>query len=199
VTDERPDNDRESPQEEKRNGQIAEAVQKSRRSNQAQTEAMPSRCRPGEVSRIMMQMLAIAHWPEIDTDNAQQVSERIHKYHCFCAEQDLKPSVVGMALAIGTDRITMWKWEHGIESSKPQDVRNAIRKGREINEMMMVHLLQNGRVSPATAIFLLKNDHGYKDQQDVVISPTSPYDSASQEELAQRYLDGTVQTDGSVE
>ena len=65
--------------------------------------------------------------------------------------------------------------------------------------MMMVHLLQNGRVSPATAIFLLKNDHGYKDQQDVVISPTSPYDSASQEELAQRYLDGTVQTDGSVE
>ena len=186
-------------QEDTRNEQIAEAVQKTRRSKQAQTEAMPSRCRPGEVSRIMMQMLAIAHWPEIDTDNAQLVSERIHEYHCFCAEQDMKPSVVGMALAIGTDRITMWKWEHGIESSKPQDVRNAIRKGREINEMMMVHLLQNGRVSPATAIFLLKNDHGYKDQQDVVISPTSPYDSASQEELAQRYLDGTVQTDGSVE
>ena len=111
----------------------------------------------------------------------------------------MKPSVVGMALALGTDRITLWKWEHGIESNKPQEVRSMIRKGREVNEMMMVQLLQNGRMDPATAIFLLKNDHGYKAQQDVVIAPNNPYDSVSQEELARRYLDGTVRTDGSVE
>ena len=198
MTSEMPTNT-DSQREESRNEQIAEAVQKTRHAKQSQADAMPTRCKPGEVSRIMTQMLDVAHWPEIDTDNAQQVTERIQQYHCFCAEHDLKPSVVGMALAIGTDRITMWKWEHGIESSKPQDVRNAIRKGREINEMMMIHLLQNGRVSPAAAIFLLKNDHGYKDQQDVVITPTSPYDSVSQEELAQRYLDGTVQPDVSIE
>ena len=111
----------------------------------------------------------------------------------------MKPSVAGLALALGTDRITLWKWEHGIESNKPQEVRNMIRRGREISEVMMVQLLQNGRMNPAAAIFLLKNDHGYKDQQDVVIAPGSPYDSVSQEELARRYLDGTVRTDSSIE
>lgn len=196
---EQPAKGRENPQEEERNEQIAEAVQKNSRRKQENSEAVAARCRPGEVSHLMTQALTISHWPPIDTDDADQVSERIHRYHCFCNEQDMKPSVVGMALALGTDRITLWKWEHGIESNKPQEVRSMIRKGREINEMMMVQLLQNGRMNPATAIFLLKNDHGYKDQQDVVISPNNPYDSVSQEELARRYLDGTVRTEGSVE
>ena len=55
-------------------------------------------------------------------------------------------------------------------------------------EEMWVDYMQNGKISPPTAIFLAKNFFGYKDVADVVVTPNNPYQAASDEELKDKYL-----------
>ena len=48
--------------------------------------------------------------------------------------------------------------------------------------------MQNGKISPPNGIFLGKNNFGYVDQMDVVVTPNNPYQAASDEELKGKYL-----------
>ena len=82
-----------------------------------------------------------------------------------------------------------------MESNKPQAVRNLIKKGREINELMMVQMMQNGKINPVTGIFLLKNNHGYKDQQDVVITPNNPLSDLDNSIAQKKILDALPPAD----
>ena len=175
--------------------QIVDLVQqKKKRLRPDRTEAMIPHCEPGEISKMLKQAMTISHWPKIDTNDETQMAERVDLYHSFCIENDIKPDMVGMALAIGVDRSTLWRWENGVESNKPQAVRNVIKKGREINELMLSQMMQNGKVNPVVGIFFLKNSHGYKDQQDVVITPNNPLDTGNAQELAQKYVDALPET-----
>lgn len=167
--------------------QVVDAV-KQKRKRPDLTDMMTPHTEPGEMAEMLTRAITISHWPEIDTNNPEQVAARIDQYHQFCIQSDMKPSVVGMAMALGCDRSTLWKWENGVDSNKPQQIRNIIKKGREINELMMVQMMQNGKINPVTGIFLLKNNHGYKDQQDVVITPNNPLDNADPNQTRQKYL-----------
>ena len=95
-----------------------------------------------------------------------------------------------MALALGVTTKTVWAWENGVDSSKPLPVRNVLKMARQINEMLMNQMMLNGKINPVTGIFLLKNSHGYKDQQDVVITPNNPMESEDPEAARRKYLEG---------
>lgn len=163
--------------------------QKKKRTRPDKSEFMTPHCEPGEISKMLSQAVTLAHWTEIDTNDADQVVDRINQYHQFCIENDIKPDMSGMALAIGVSRKTLWAWENGHESNKPQAVRNAIKKGREINENMLVMMMQNGRINPIPALFLLKNNHAYVDQQEVVLTPNTPLQGMDSETARHRILD----------
>ena len=49
--------------------------------------------------------------------------------------------------------------------------------------------MADGKINPVAAIFLLKNNHAYKDQTDVVVTPNAPYQAASDDELKGKYLE----------
>ena len=168
--------------------QAAAEITKQKRKRPDLTEMMTPNTEPGEVAEMMRNALEISSWPKINTDSAEQVEERIRQYHVYCLEHDMKPDMSGMAMALGTFRQTLWRWENGIESNKPAGVRDAIKKGREMNENIMVQMMQNGKLNPVTAIFLLKNNHGYKDQQDVIITPNTPAESRDPGEIRNQYI-----------
>ena len=53
--------------------------------------------------------------------------------------------------------------------------------------------MQNGKINPVAGIFLMKNNMGYQDKQEVVLTPNTQLgDSATPEELQQKYLEATV-------
>lgn len=149
---------------------------------------------PGEIAKIVSDAVTISRWPPIDTDNADQIIQRINQYYDYCIRNDVKPDMSGLALAIGINRATLWKWENGVESNKPLSVRNALKKGREINETITVNLMQANRLNPIPALFLLKNNHNYRDQTDVVVTPGSPLDGMSAEDARQRYTQALPET-----
>lgn len=167
--------------------------QKKKRKRPDLSEMFSPQTEPGEISRMLGQAITISHWPAIDTNDADQVAARIDQYHHYCFQNDIKPDMPGMALALGVSRSTLWKWENGVESDKPQAVRNALKKGREINEYLMSQMMQNGKINPVSGIFLLKNNHGYRDQQDVVITPNTPLQSVDSEGAQQKILQAIPQ------
>ena len=67
-------------------------------------------------------------------------------------------------------------------------MRNEIKKGREINENILVTMMQNGRINPIPALFLLKNNHSYSDTQEIVITPNNPLESADPSETRKKYV-----------
>jgi hypothetical protein len=58
---------------------------------------------------------------------------------------------------------------------------------------MMEGYMQNGKINPVSGIFLMKNNFGYTDKQEVVLTPNSPLgDQKSDAELEQKYLDSVA-------
>ena len=115
------------------------------------------------------------------------------------AEQDMKPTVIGYAMALGLDRRQLWAivndqpFGNRFQYDLPPGCHDRIKKGYRTMEFLWESYMQNGQVNPVSGIFLGKNHYGYKDQQEtVVVTPNLLGDGADQKQLEQRYLDSVV-------
>lgn len=144
---------------------------------------------PGDNSNILKHAIEIAYrWPKIDLNSDEEVEDRIIQYFQYCFDNDIKPGVEGMALAIGVDRKTIWDWEVGRSRSQAGSSRSdLIKKAKQILADYMENLTQNGKINPVTAIFLMKNHFGYRDQQEINVTAGSALgEGLSPEEIAKR-------------
>ena len=139
----------------------------------------------GVNSQYLAFILAKDNLPKIDLSEPEQIRERVNWYFNFCMEHDMKPTVNGLASAIGVTRMALWNWKNGIK--RPQNyeiIADAYSRLEELWEMYMM----NGKINPACGIFLAKNHFDYKDVQDVVVTPNNPLDETrSAEEIAEQY------------
>lgn len=144
-----------------------------------------------ENRKYIMHDLAMWDWVRPDMTNPKAVDDRIKEYLKLCVEDDMKPSVAGLALAFGISRKTLWKWINGIESNfVASECRDALKKIYLLLNSQMENYMQNGNINPVAGIFLMKNNMGYEDKQEMVVSPTQPLgDQVSPEQLQQKYLD----------
>jgi hypothetical protein len=63
----------------------------------------------------------------------------------------------------------------------------------KILDLQMVDYMQNGQINPVSGIFLMKNNFGYADKQEVVVTPQSPLgETKDTKELEDRYIDSVV-------
>ena len=157
---------------------------------------------PGDNARYIRYALASWDLPPIDISDPEQVQARILQYFQFCADNDRKPQIIGMANWLGVSRATINEWKKGnVRSGTHFDI---IQKAVSLLEEQWIEYMQNGKINPAAGIFLAKNWYGYKDTQDVVVTPQAPYESGSPEDVAKKYVEGmvgyeTVDGDGTVE
>jgi transcriptional regulator with XRE-family HTH domain len=131
--------------------------------------------------------------PTIDRKDPQQVSDRINLYFTRCCEADIKPSVAGLANALGVQRQAIWDIRSGndLRGFSPESA-DLIKKAHGILGELWEDYMQNGKVNPVAGIFLGKNHFGYKDQQEVVVTPNNPLgDETSTEEIAKRIAEDT--------
>ena len=122
---------------------------------------------------------------KIDLDDADQVEERISWYFGHCSEKAIKPSVAGLALALGVDRRRLYEWDKGISrnGSRQQDL---IKRARDAIICATEFYAQDGKMNPAIAIFLLKNHGGYTDVQQLTVE-------AKQQEFEERKLSDVLE------
>lgn len=141
---------------------------------------------PGDNTRYLRFARVPLSLPPIDISDQKQVAARIDQYFDACEENDMKPNMVGMANWLGVSRDTVNKWKRG--ETRGETHSDVIRKAVDILESLWVDYMQNGKINPASGIFLAKNMFQYKDVQDVVVQPNSPIgDVAEQKQLADKY------------
>lgn len=142
---------------------------------------------PGDNSRYIRHALVAWNLPPIDISDPQQVQQRITDYFDYCEQNDRKPQLVGMANWLGVSRETLNTWKRGEYRSETHS--DIIKKAVDVLEEIWADYMQNGKINPASGIFLGKNFFGYRDVQDVVVTPNNPLESADTEAARKKYVD----------
>lgn len=152
---------------------------------------------PGDNTKILEVNMALLNFPNIDLKDVEQVQQRLNDYFMLYAQADLKPTVVGMAIALnGHSRQWLWALTHdrplggrGNEVSLPLEVTNVIKKAYFMMENQWESYMNSGKINPVSGIFLGKNNFGYSDKQEYVVTPNVQQDNDyDPDSIRKRYL-----------
>lgn len=113
---------------------------------------------PGEISKSVDLALHLASMPKVDIKDAGQIRQRCEDYFNFCQENDLRPGVQGLCLALGSNRQSLLNWEN--EQTERGEI---IRQSKQIMRYLLENWSLSGKLSPPTAIFWAKNQLGMSD------------------------------------
>lgn len=170
-------------------------VEKVKRKRPKQSELMKPQTDPGDNTKYLLVSMELAKLPKVDLKNPEEVDERINRFFQIQADNDLKPTVAGLGLALGVDRRRLWEIRSGAAMGGhtaydlPRAVVDAIKKAYEIMENLWENYMQNGKINPVSGIFLGKNNFGYQDKTEYVVTPNVQNDSDyDAEDIRKRYL-----------
>ena len=147
---------------------------------------------PGDNTKYLALGMKLFNLPPIDLKDPQQVKDRLNEFFTIHAEADMKPTVSGMGMALGLDRRRLWEIKTGVSDRNkdlPTPTRDSIKKAYEYMEILWENYMQNGKINPVSGIFLGKNNFGYQDKTEYVVTPNMNNDSDySAEDIKSRYL-----------
>lgn len=109
------------------------------------------------------------------------IREACEQYFDLCEEDGVKPSVAGLSVALGTNRITLLSWVRGEISIESSDV---IREYFALIEIFDETSIKDNRTNAVAGIFGMKNNYDYKDQVEVKRVDEK---EISNEEIERRY------------
>lgn len=147
---------------------------------------------PGDNARFVRYAMAAWNLPPIDISDPDQVRQRIYDYFTYCANNDRKPQLVGMSNWLGISRDTLNSWKRG--EYRKETHSDIIQKAVSALEEMWADYMMSGKVNPASGIFISKNWFGYRDVQDVVVTPNNPLDGMSPDDVRNRYTQAIPDT-----
>jgi hypothetical protein len=152
---------------------------------------------PGDNTKILEVNMALLNFPNIDMKDVEQVQQRLNDYFMLYAQADLKPTVVGMAIALnGHSRQWLWALTHdrplggmGNMNTLPPDVTDTIKKAYFLMENQWETYMNSGKINPVSGIFLGKNNFGYQDKTEYVVTPNVQQDNDyNADDIRSRYL-----------
>lgn len=143
----------------------------------------------GDNARYTAFALSIYSMPEIDITDAEQVNRRVVEYLTTCIDNDIKPGVATLAMALGIDRNRLLKiisGASGENSGITYSVRSVVKRAYAMFDAMWETNMQSGKINPACGIFLGKNNFGYKDVVDYNLTPKQDTEQVSADQLHRR-------------
>lgn len=156
----------------------------------------------GDNTKYLMLNIELMNMPDIDLKDPDAVKQRVNDYFVLYANYDMKPTVAGLGMALGLDRRRLWEIKTGNYTSStpklPPSVEDTIKKAYKLMENLWESYMNSGKINPVSGIFLGKNNFGYQDKTEYVVTPNTQRDSDyDPEDIRRRYLpDGaTIDSD----
>jgi hypothetical protein len=147
--------------------------------------SQPLNTEPGDNSKYLRHALVTLDLPPIDISNVEEVEGRIWWYFDHCVDNDMKPTVSGMCNALGIHRDTLATWRTGeFRAGTHQAV---VLKAYRLLEELWENYMMNGKINPVSGIFLGKNNFGYRDSQEYVVTPNMQQESMDPRVIEQKY------------
>lgn len=144
-------------------------------------------CEPGDNSKYLGHALTIARMPLVDLNDINAVEERIDWYFDHCFANDMKPTVSGFCNALKINRTTLMLWRNGTFRA---DTHQAVILAKyALMEELWENYMQNGKINPVSGIFLGKNNYGYTDKQEYVLTPNQQQDAVDPAIIEAKYAE----------
>lgn len=176
----------------KTSGEIQEVAEKVVKKKRAARPQQQPQLEPGDSRKFLSNSLEIYNLPKIKMSDTKAVNDRVQEYFDICAKNDVKPSVAGLALALDVDKTYLWELRTGKKGKNPE-VAKTLKRAVDILDLQMTDYMQNGKINPVSGIFLMKNNFGYADKQEVVVTPNNPLgDGQDEKQLEEKYQDSVI-------
>ena len=170
--------------------EVTEEIAKRKRPDIS--EMMSIQTKPGDNTKFLRHALEAFDLPPIDISDIKQIEERTVWYLTKCIEEDMKPGIVALCTALGINRRTFYQWSIG--EYRASTHKAFVNKVQNVMEQMMEAYMMNGKINPISGIFLMKNNFGYADKQEFVLTPNNPLgEQKDTKEIEQRYLNSIVE------
>jgi len=127
---------------------------------------------------------------KINLKDAEAVRQRITEYFELCRDYDMKPAVSGMAVALQADRADLLKFKNETKGQTLPETQKVLQEAWRFMEFTWENLMQNGKINPASGIFLGKNHYGYRDVQEIEVTPKMPMGELADPNEIQKRLEG---------
>ena len=148
----------------------------------------------GNNKKYLKGALELAKLPKCNLHDPEEVRTRTLAYFEMCMENDLKPSLSGLALSLGTDRIRLWEAREKKTVYDNDEVSEILRQAVRILDTLMNDYMQNGEIQQIAGIFLMRNNFGYRNDTEITINPVKDPlgDITNIDELQRRYDEDMV-------
>ena len=151
---------------------------------------------PGDNTKYLTLNIDLFNLAKIDLHDEEAVARRLEEYFQIYAKYDTKPTVAGMAMALGMNRRTLIAIVNdyatggaGYKTALPHEVALVIKKAYSLLEVLWENYSSNGKINPVMAIFLAKNNYGYQDKTEYVLTPNTQQDNDyDADDIRSRYL-----------
>lgn len=164
---------------------------------------------PGKItiSQLIEKNLQVAQLPNIDLTDVNQVERRIQEYFQIEHSYGNRPTVAGMAMSLnGMDRRRLWEIVNdaptngrGDKVLLPKQTSDTVKKYYAILTNLWEDYMQSGKINPVSGIFLGKNNFGYKDQTEYVLTPNQQPDFNEQQIRDRLSLTGLTDSDSETD
>jgi hypothetical protein len=179
--------------------EIVKAKKKPRGGNNFLTDAA-LKVEDGDNTKYLMANVELMNMEDIDIKDPDAVRQRINDYFKLYASFDMKPTVAGLGMALGLDRRRLWEIKTGNHTTStpklPLEVEDSIKKAYKLMENLWETYMNSGKINPVSGIFLGKNNFGYQDKTEYVLTPNqqqaSDYDA---DDIRKRYLSDSTTID----
>ena len=119
-----------------------------------------------------------------NVNDASGIAKACEKYFEICEEDGMKPSISGLASALGTERETLMKWLRGEISIQTADV---IMEYFSMIEIFDETALKDNKTNAVAGVFNMKNNYNYKDEVDHrIIEDKKPTNKEIEEKYANK-------------
>lgn len=154
-------------------------------------------------TKFMRVNLALYNMDKVDLQDSEAVKKRISEYFELYASEGIKPTVVGMGMALGIDRRRLWEIAtgnfgntRGTITQLPPETTDSIKKAYDFLENLWENYMSNGKINPVSGIFLGKNNFGYQDKTEYVLTPNQNQEQDyNADSIKQRYLEDSGNSD----
>lgn len=142
---------------------------------------------PGDNTRFLAHGMAVMRMPPIDIKDPVQLQRRVDEYFELCAVNDMKPTVKGFCNALRVPKQTLFEWRHG--NFRKETHQAIICQAYDMLEELWENYMQNGKINPVSGIFLGKNNFGYSDKQEYVVTPNRQQETMDVATLEAKYAE----------
>ena len=93
------------------------------------------------------------------------------------------------------DSEEMKAYKEAEEAQKNDEATQEAMSEFNLNRLNLARDMQNGKINPVSGIFLMKNNMGYEDKTEMVVTPNNPVGADLPEEELRKRIAGDVVID----